>query len=72
MKKQNNSIGTNICRDVLMLIDYNVPFSVIMGWSENTKQKVFNYAISVHLRASDNNNRVPKKPKALLKKFLIN
>jgi hypothetical protein len=47
---------------LLCLADAPVPMEVILGWNSEQIQMAGDWALRVHLRASDNLNRVPPKP----------
>jgi hypothetical protein len=47
---------------LLCLADAPAPMEVILSWSEEQLVAAGDWALRVHLRASDNLNRVPPKP----------
>lgn len=56
-----------ILQSMLSLIGYEVGTAKISSWGEDVKEDVEKYCAKVHLKASDNNVRIPKKPKELEK-----
>lgn len=53
----------HIVQDVLALVDCKVTLKEIRSWSKTKREKVVKWAGACHFRASDNNNRVPPKPR---------
>jgi hypothetical protein len=60
--------NAHVTRDLLLLADLKVSLIEIREWSGWQIEQAENWAVAVHLRASDNGNRVPPKP-AFLKKY---
>lgn len=53
----------NVVRDLLLLVSVEVTPALVEGWSEEQRKAAGNWALRVHLKASDNNTvRVPEKP----------
>lgn len=51
--------------DLLLMIDEDVPYLTVYCWTNRQKVEVDKWASAVHFRASDNNVRVPVRPKVL-------
>ncbi len=54
-----------IIRDLLLLVDRDVPLEVIQGWHWSTGELVSDWATAAHLAASDNDVPVPLEPLCL-------
>lgn len=61
----DRTVDTNLTCDILGLvidIDKMPKNAEIDGWTEAQKREVINWAMRVHIRASDNRNLVPPVP----------
>lgn len=54
-----------IIRDMLLLVDIDVPVEMIMTWTCQQRDQAEDWAAAVHLEASDNDVKVPSKPEFL-------
>ena len=50
-------------KDLLSLVGWKVSVKEIRSWSEKRRDKIEDWAAAVHLEASDNIVRVPKRPR---------
>lgn len=57
--------AAHVTRDLLLLVNLKVPLVVIRGWNGWEREAVDKWASAVIARASDNNNRVPARPRCL-------
>lgn len=53
----------HVLQDILALVDCRVTLKEIRSWSPGRKAKIEAWASKSYLRASDNNCRVPDKPR---------
>lgn len=65
-KKPTLREDAEITRDLLLLVDVTVPVKSIMSWSKQVRWDVGEWAVDVHLCASDNIVKVRKMPRILL------
>lgn len=49
-------LTTGMLRDMLGLVSLDVPEAIIARWTENERRLAYDYAVRVHLHASDNNS----------------
>lgn len=59
----NTREDNRIIRDILLIASCRVTLKEIESWSPERKEKIVKWAAACHLRASDNNVRVPKRPR---------
>jgi len=57
-----NRYSAEALEALLGLVDSPVPLDIIRVWDAQQKQDAGDWAMRTHLRASDNNVRVPTKP----------
>ena len=65
MDAQQLNERDSIIRDLLLLVDRDVPLGVIKGWHWSTGEIVTAWATAAHLAASDNDINVPPEPLCL-------
>lgn len=61
-REQPRDERDEIIHDLLLLVDRDVPLEVIQSWHWLTGETVSEWAIAVHLAASDNDVEVPPEP----------
>lgn len=68
LKMENEDIQAT--QDLLGLVSLRVSAKEIKSWSTSRRLKIEHWAAKVYLRASDNNVRIPPKPKFKSKRIL--
>lgn len=53
----------DVVHDLLLLVDVYIPADVIARWTNRQYLRAEEWAGKAHLRASDNNVRVPSRPR---------
>lgn len=62
MKFSKSKKSLRITRDIIGLVGYDVPLVVLTSWPDDLINQAEKWAVKSHLKASDNNVRVPKFP----------
>ena len=53
---------SEILSDLLILVGVDVPVAIVTRWTKKQREEAEKWAAKTHLKASDNNVRVPPKP----------
>lgn len=63
LRPRGGRVSASIVTDVLLLVGENK--SDVKRWSQRDRERVYDWAIRTHLRASDNVIAVPDRPRVL-------
>lgn len=61
----NETLSDELLRDLLLLVGYNIPPTVISGWLTGQREAAEKWASAAHLHASDQDVEVPDFPEFL-------